>query len=65
LQALMMGELARRNGVPLLGRRFGYRLVAPMLGPQTMHVLASTDGLDAGAEVHASDGRTTAVSTLL
>jgi 3-methylfumaryl-CoA hydratase len=64
LQALMMGELARRNGVPLLGRRFGYRLVAPMLGPQTMHVLASTDGLDAGAEVHAGDGRRCALSEL-
>lgn len=64
LQALMMGELARRNGVPLLGRRFGYRLVSPMVGPQTMHVLVSPDGLDAGTEVRTADGRRTAVSVL-
>jgi 3-methylfumaryl-CoA hydratase len=64
LQALMMGELARRNGVPLVGRRFGYRLVSPMVGPQTMHVLASPDGLAAGAEVRTADGRQTAVSVL-
>ncbi len=62
LQALMMGELARRNGVPLLGHRFVYRLIAPMLGPQTMHTLPSPDGLAAGAEVRAADGRVTAVS---
>ena len=64
LQALMMGELARRNGVPLVGRRFGYRLVSPMVGPQTMHVLASPDGLAAGAEVRTADGRRTAVSVV-
>ena len=64
LQALMLGELARRHGVPLVGRRFGYRLVSPMVGPQTMHVLASPDGLDAGAEVRTADGRRTAVSVL-
>jgi 3-methylfumaryl-CoA hydratase len=64
LQALMMGELARRNGVPLVGRRFGYRLVSPMVGPQTMHVLGSPDGLAAGAEVCTADGRQTAVSVL-
>ena len=64
LQALMMGELARRNGVPLLGRRFGYRLLSPMVGPQTMHVMASADGLAAGADVLTSDGRRTAVSVL-
>jgi 3-methylfumaryl-CoA hydratase len=64
LQALMLGELARRHGVPLVGRRFGYRLVSPMVGPQTMHVLASPDGLDTGAEVCTADGRRTAVSVL-
>lgn len=64
LQALMMGELARRNGVPLVGRSFGYRLVSPMTGPQTMHVLAAEEGLAHGAEVRTSDGRVTAVSTL-
>ena len=68
LQALMMGELARRNGVPLVGRRFGYRLVSPMTGPQTMHVLAGARGLGHGgevftAEVRTADGRQTAVSS--
>ncbi|MGN6131040.1 MAG: acyl dehydratase [Nocardioidaceae bacterium] len=64
LQALMMGELARRTGVPLTGRRFGYRLVSPMVGPQTMHVLAAEQGLGGGAEVRTATGRVTAVSTL-
>lgn len=64
LQALMMGELARRNGVPLVGRRLRYRLVSPMVGPQTMHVLASADGLAAGAEVRTTSGRQTAVGVL-
>ena len=60
----MMGELARRNGVPLLGRRFEYRLLSPMLGPQVMYALASPDGLRHGAEVRTADGRLTAVCTL-
>jgi 3-methylfumaryl-CoA hydratase len=64
LQALMMGELARRNGVPLLGRRFDYRLVSPMLGPQSMYALAGPDGLRHGAEIRAADGRQTAACTL-
>ncbi|HEY6934889.1 MAG TPA: MaoC family dehydratase N-terminal domain-containing protein [Marmoricola sp.] len=64
LQALMMGELARRNGLSLVGRRFGYRLVSPMVGPQRMHVLPADDGLAGGAEVRTADGRVTAVSSL-
>jgi 3-methylfumaryl-CoA hydratase len=63
LQALMMGELARRNDVSLVGRRFGYRLVAPMVGPQTMHLVAAADGLSSGAETYAADGRRTAFAT--
>lgn len=64
LQALMMGELQRRAGDGLVGRVFGYRLVAPMIGPQTMNVLAGVDGLAAGAEVRDARGVVTAVSTL-
>lgn len=64
LQALMMGELQRRAGGGLVGRTFSYRLVAPMIGPQTMTVLAGQDGLDAGAEVRDGRGVVTAVSTL-
>ncbi len=62
LQALMMGELARRNGVPLLGRRFSYRLVSPMIGIQTMHLFAASAGLSQGAEVYGADGHRTATA---
>lgn len=64
LQALMMGELQRRAGGGLVGRNFAYRLVAPMVGPQTMSVLAGVDGLAAGAEVRDARGVVTAASTL-
>jgi 3-methylfumaryl-CoA hydratase len=64
LQALMMGELQRRAGGGLVGRTFGYRLVSPMVGPQTLSVLAAADGLAAGAEVRDARGVVTAVSTL-
>lgn len=65
LQALMMGELLRRNGVPLVGRELSYRLVAPMVGPQTMTVVPGQDGLGAPAgrltaQVLDAQGRTTA-----
>ena len=46
LQALMMGELLRRTGPGLLGRCLSYRLVAPMVGPQTFTVLPSEDGAE-------------------
>jgi 3-methylfumaryl-CoA hydratase len=64
LQALLMGELARRHGISLLGREFAYRLVAPMVGPQRLRVQAGEDGLDAGAETRTATGHLTAVSTL-
>lgn len=64
LQALMMGELVRRSGEGLVGRQFAYRLVAPMIGPQTFTVLAGPDGLNAGAEVRDLHGAVTAVSTI-
>jgi 3-methylfumaryl-CoA hydratase len=63
LQALMMGELVRRNGVSLVGRRFEYRLVSPMVGPQTMHVLVSAEGRDHRTEVRTHGGQVTAVSS--
>lgn len=63
LQALLMGELARSNGIPLVGRRFEYRLVSPMTGPQPVHVLAGEQGLRHGAEVCTAGGRRTATST--
>jgi 3-methylfumaryl-CoA hydratase len=64
LQALMMGELQRRTGAGLVGAEFRYRLLAPMIGPQTFTVLAAEGGLDDGAEVRDSRGVVTAISTL-
>ena len=63
LQALMMGELIRRSGAGLLGKQFVYRLVSPMIGPQTFTVLAGEAGVNASAEVRDVHGTRTAVST--
>ena len=64
LQALMMGELVRRRGDGLVGKQFDYRLVSPMIGPQTLTVLAGETGVNASAEVRDVHGTVTAVSTL-
>ncbi|GAA4457485.1 MaoC family dehydratase N-terminal domain-containing protein [Phytohabitans houttuyneae] len=56
LQALMMAEFARRHGDGLVGRTFAFRLVAPMVGTQTLTVLPGPDGaqvLDAGGQITA------------
>lgn len=60
LQALMMGELLRTDGPGLVGRRFSYRLLSPMIGPQTFTVTAVEDG----AEVYDARGIRTAVGSL-
>jgi 3-methylfumaryl-CoA hydratase len=55
LQALLMGEVLRRAGVPLLGRELRYRLLAPTYGSQRL--TASFAG-PAGAErLQVRDGR--------
>ena len=64
LQALLMGELIRRAGAGLVGKTFGYRLVAPMIGPQTLTVVATEPGVDTGAEVRDVHDTVTAVSTV-
>lgn len=64
LQALMMGELIRRYGAGLVGREFAYRLVSPMIGPQTLRVVPADGGVDAGAEVMDVHGRVTARSSV-
>ena len=64
LQALMMGELLRRAGSGLVGKTFAYRLVSPMIGPQTLTVVAAEEGVDTGAEVRDVHGTVTAVSTV-
>jgi 3-methylfumaryl-CoA hydratase len=63
LQALMMAELMRRCGAGLVGREFSYRLVAPMVGPQTFTVVAAADGVDSGVEVHDVHGTRTAIGS--
>ena len=65
LQALMMGELIRRSGDGLVGRQFAYRLVSPMIGPQTFTVLAWEDGVNVGVEVRNVYGTVTAVGTVV
>lgn len=64
LQALMMGELVRREGGGLVGKEIAYRLVSPMVGPQTFTVLADAGGIERGAEVRCGRCQLTAVSTV-
>ncbi|MFC8502615.1 mesaconyl-C4 CoA hydratase [Pedococcus sp. NPDC057267] len=65
LQALLMGEAVRRSGVPVLGREFAYRLVAPTYGAQPLTVTTG-DGAPGVVEasVHDGSGVRTATSTL-
>jgi len=64
LQALMMGELIRRCGDGLGGKQLAYRLVSPMIGPQTFTVLAGEAGVNAGVEVRDVHGTLTAVGSI-
>jgi 3-methylfumaryl-CoA hydratase len=64
LLAFMMGEHMRREGIDLIGKTYGYRLVSPMTKPQTFSVVPGADGLSAGAEARSATGAICAVSTL-
>ncbi len=64
LQALLMGEVARRNGVSLVGREFSYRLLAPLTGPQVVTAVAAEHGIQAGAQVFGAAGHPTATNFL-
>jgi 3-methylfumaryl-CoA hydratase len=64
LQALMMGELIRRSGVPLVGQEFAYRLVAPMFGEQRLTAALNSEETGVSAQVRDATGRVTATSTL-
>jgi 3-methylfumaryl-CoA hydratase len=64
LQALMMGELIRRSGVPLVGQEFAYRLVAPMFGQQRLTAAPNPEETGVSAQVRDATGRVTATSTL-
>ena len=63
LQALMMGELAHRQGISLVGTRFSYRLMAPMIGPQRMRVALRALGPQPVLEVRSKEV-TTATATV-
>lgn len=64
LQALLMGELIRREGPGLVGREFAYRLHRPAVGTQRITVAAHEDGLDHGARVLDVFGNVTATARL-
>lgn len=64
LQALLMGDLMRREGIDLVGKTFGYRFVSPMTKPQTLTIVPGPDGLEHGAESRSEAGAICAVSTL-
>lgn len=62
LQALMMGELLRRTGAAVVGSCFAYRLVSPMIGPQTFTTQPAESG--DGVEVRDVFGTITARGSL-
>jgi 3-methylfumaryl-CoA hydratase len=64
LLAFLMADHMRRQGISLTGRTFGYRLLSPMTGPQTVTVGPGSDGLEVGAEARSSAGVVCAVGTL-
>lgn len=64
LQALLMGDLMRREGIDLVGQTFSYRLVSPMVGTQTLTMVPGQDGLARGAESRSEAGAICATSTL-
>lgn len=64
LQALMMGELARREGDGLVGKRFTYRLISPMIGPQNFIVCAGEGAVNASYQVADVHGAVKAISIL-
>ncbi|OFE18654.1 mesaconyl-C4 CoA hydratase [Humibacillus sp. DSM 29435] len=64
LQALLMGEVTRRNGVSLVGREFAYRLLVPLTRPQVVTAVSVEPGVEHGAQVFGAAGHLTATSTL-
>lgn len=70
LQALLMGELVRRDGGGLLGKVLDYRLKAPMVGTQVMTASVAQagddqpDSPDSSVQVLDVHGRTTATASV-
>jgi len=59
LQVLLMAELLRHQGVSVVGQQFSYRLVAAMVGCQTLTVAATSPDLTTTA-VYDDGGKVTA-----
>lgn len=65
LQALMMGELIRRSGLPLVGQEFAYRLIAPAVGEQRLTaMMCGPEETGISTQVRDATGIVTATSTL-
>lgn len=59
LMAMLVTELARRNGVDLTGREYTYRIGAAAFGNQRITAFPSEAGLEGGGRVLAADGTPT------
>jgi 3-methylfumaryl-CoA hydratase len=64
LQALLMGEVFRRSGVPLQDKEFSYRLVAPTFGSQRVRVIPDSDDPITSTRVQDAGGQITATSSI-
>ncbi|STD07217.1 Uncharacterized conserved protein [Dermatophilus congolensis] len=59
LMALLGSELARRQGIDLIGREYIYRVEASAFGAQRITAVPAVEGLGSGVEVLAADGTRT------
>ncbi len=64
LQALLAGELLRREGPGLIGHELSYRLVRPAVGPQTLTAVPHPEGISRGARVLDGSGEVTVEAEL-
>lgn len=64
LQALMIAELLRREGISLTDQTFAFRLVSPMVGPQTLTIVPGPEGIGRGGESRSAAGAICAVASL-
>ena len=64
LQALLMGDHLRREGIDLVGKTYAYRFVSPMTKPQTLTIVPGPEGLEHGAESRSEAGAVCAVATV-
>ena len=64
LQALMMGELFRRDGVTMIGHEYAYRFVAPAVGEQRLTAMRESEKSLVSAHVRNAAGEVTAISSV-